>query len=277
MEYDFGNNVWPVEADKGQISQVIQNIILNARDAMPEGGTIHLGCRNFYNGNTIPELAEERLIHLTIRDHGIGVAEELLQRIFDPYFSTKEDGSGLGLAVTYSIIQKHSGHIKVESQQNVGTTFHIYLPASARLPTTATGAASEAEAEKPWKILIMDDEDMVRGILGNMLSAQGHTVLSCSEGRECLKIFEEELARKTAVDLTIMDLTIPGGMGGKETAKRILKLQADAKIIVASGYSNDPIMSTYRSYGFTSALGKPFTSQELRSAIIKLQRQVGCL
>ncbi len=273
VEYDFGDNVWPVEADKGQISQVIQNIILNARDAMPAGGTVHLGCRNLYNSNTIPELDEERLIHLTIKDHGVGVPEDLLQRIFDPYFTTKKDGSGLGLAVTYSIVQKHGGHIEVESQPNVGTTFHIYLPASTTQYTQVEARPGEGEAEVPWKILIMDDEEMVLAVLEKMLSAQGHTVLRCGEGRHCLEIFAEELARGRPVDLTIMDLTIPGGMGGRETAGKILQLQADARIIVASGYSNDPIMSTYRSYGFTAALAKPFTSQEVRSVIVRLQKR----
>lgn len=276
IDYDFGDNIWPVEADKGQLSQVIQNIIINARYAMPEGGTIYLGCANLPKDKFVPaltELAGQNFIHLKIRDQGIGMPRNILERIFDPYFSTKQDGSGLGLAVTYSIIQKHGGHIHVESEQGAGTTFHIYLPASAVELATASETASTAQkAEKSWKIVVMDDEEMVRNLLEAMLTEQGHTVICCQDGNECLALFEQALHDGSPVDLTIMDLTIPGGMGGRECAQKILQIAPDARLVVASGYSNDPVMADYRAYGFTTALSKPFTIEDVRTTIAKLQK-----
>ena len=276
IDYDFGDNIWPVEADKGQLSQVIQNIILNARHAMPEGGIIYLGCANLSRDTQIPELAElagQNFIHLKIRDQGIGMPRNILERIFDPYFSTKQDGSGLGLAVTYSIIQKHGGHIRVESEQGGGTTFHIYLPTSADELTAESETASPAQqVEQPWKIVVMDDEEMVLKLLEAMLSDQGHTVICCRDGDECLTLFEQALHDGVPVDLTIMDLTIPGGMGGKECAQKILKITPDARLVVASGYSNDPVMSNHQAYGFMAALSKPFTIEDVCSTIAKLQR-----
>ncbi|MDJ0623280.1 MAG: ATP-binding protein [Desulfocapsaceae bacterium] len=276
IDYDFDEDVWPVEADKGQLSQVIQNIILNARHAMPEGGTIYLGCYNLSKDQKLPELAElagHPLVHLKIRDQGIGMPRNILERIFDPYFSTKQDGSGLGLAVTYSIIQKHGGHISVESDQGIGTTFHVYLPASsAELSKDAEIISPATTAEQAWKILVMDDEEMVRDLLEMMLADQGHTVICCREGSECLSLFEQELQKGSPVDLVIMDLTVPGGMGGKESAQKILDLKPDARIVVASGYSNDPIMSDYHAYGFMAALSKPFTIEDVRATIAKLQK-----
>lgn len=276
IEYACSEEVWPVEADKGQLSQVIQNIILNARHAMPDGGTIHLSCHNLPKDQQPPEvedLAGQNFICLTIRDQGIGMPQKIVERIFDPYFSTKQDGSGLGLAVTYSIIQKHGGHITVESEPGAGTTFYIYLPASPReFPQDPDTPAFAPFAEQTWKILVMDDEEMVRNILEAMLTNQGHAVFCCREGRECLRIFERELHQQSPFDLIIMDLTVPGGMGGKETARKILQLDPAAQIVVASGYSNDPIMSDYQSFGFIAALSKPFTFQEVRSTIAKLQQ-----
>ena len=155
----------------------------------------------------------------------------------------------------------------------MGTTFHIYLPASPEeLLKGSEKTFSNLTATLAWKILVMDDEEMVRTLLETILTEQGHTVLCCSEGSECLDLYEEELRKDFPVDLTIMDLTIPGGMGGKETAQKILDLNSDARIVVASGYSNDPIMSDYKSFGFTATLTKPFTIQDVRSTIAKLQQ-----
>ncbi|MEA3267493.1 MAG: LytS/YhcK type 5TM receptor domain-containing protein [Candidatus Fermentibacteria bacterium] len=268
--YALPGDLWLVDIDTGQMSQVIQNLVINARHAMPEGGEIDISCENIADitAETGLSLPGEKYIKITIADTGGGIPEKYLDKIFDPYFSTKQEGSGLGLAVTHSIINKHDGHISVRSKPGEGTTFTIYLPASAEQISRDAGE----EAQKPEKavkstILIMDDEEIIRDLAKQMLSHFGHDVLLARDGREAIAIFKEHHHSGNPVDVIIMDLTIPGGMGGKETITEILKIDPAARAIVSSGYSNDPVMANYRQHGFKASIGKPFEMAKLKEII----------
>jgi len=266
------DDLWLVDIDRGQMSQVIQNIILNGKHAMPQGGEIEVVCENVGDAAGPGESATivGRKVRLGISDTGVGIPAALIDRIFDPYFTTKQEGSGLGLAITHSIISKHGGHILVRSTPGQGTTFTILLPASSG--ELGEKGSSETAGEQPGdaRILLMDDDKMVRDVAVAMLRHQGYEVIQAKEGREALELYRAYRNEGRPFDLVIMDLTIPGGMGGKEAVQEILMLDPPAKVIVASGYSNDPIMANYRQYGFAAAVAKPFQMREF----IKVIRQV---
>jgi len=261
--YNFPEDLWEIEADKGQMSQVINNIVLNADQSMPEGGNVLIEASNVVIGDdsTLP-LSKGKYIEISIEDEGVGIPEEHLDKIFDPYFSTKLKGHGLGMATVYSIIQKHEGHVKVESELGEGTTFSIYLPAEEG----DDGEKYEKEEifllEK-LKILLMDDEEIVRKAIGRMLEDRGSEVVFAEDGEEAVQIFKEAKNSSQPFDAMILDLTIPGGMGGKETVKKIREMDSNVKIIVASGYYNDPVMANYEKYGFNGVIAKPFNTEEL--------------
>lgn len=269
-DHDIPEDLWVVEVDAGQISQVIQNIILNSRHAMPSGGIIKVCCKNISSG------AKETLllpcgnyIKITITDSGAGIPERHLDKIFDPYFSTKHEGSGLGLAICHSIIGKHNGSISVRSEPNKGTTFTIYLPASLQ-NLSDSDSLSINEMSPPFqkaRILLMDDEYIVQKMTKHMLEHCGHEVLLAANGQEAIQCYQEHLVANRPIDLVMLDLTIPGGMGGKETVVEILKLNPTAKVIVASGYSNDPTIAHYSEYGFIASIAKPFQLAELNDTI----------
>jgi len=256
--------------DAGQMSQVIQNLVINARHAMPEGGEIEISCENITNitKETGLSLPGEKWIKIAITDTGCGIPEKYLDKIFDPYFTTKQQGSGLGLAITHSIINKHDGHISVKSKSCQGTTFTIYLPASAEQKFSDLKEESQ-QPEKTAKatILVMDDEEMLQDLFKDILLSFGHEVLLARDGREAIAIYKEHYRSDQPIDLLIMDLTIPGGMGGKDAIKEILKIDPNAKAIVASGYSNDPVMANCHQYGFKAFLDKPFNIAQLQEAI----------
>jgi PAS domain S-box-containing protein len=266
-EYNFPEDLWKVKADKAQMTQVINNIVLNADQSMPEGGKILITGDNVVLGsdNTLP-LPEGKYIKIAMEDEGVGIPEEYLLKIFDPYFSTKRKGHGLGMATVYSIIQKHEGHVKVKSKLGEGTTFYIYLPAAEE----ERGEKDEKE-EIPFlekkKILLMDDEEIVRKAIGRMLKGKGSEVVFAENGEEAINKFKEAEKSPQPFDAAILDLTIAGGMGGKETVKKIREMDSNVKIIVASGYSNDPVMANYGKYGFNGVIVKPFHIEELIQAL----------
>ena len=272
-EYIFAEDLWPVNIDPGQISQVIQNIIINADHAMPEGGTITITCSNLDDCSSEPLVSAQskKFVRIIIKDTGIGIPGEILDKIFDPYFSTKSNGSGLGLAICHSIIHKHEGYLTVDSTPGQGTTFTIDLPAlpSARIPVTEKKNPSFTAAT-PARIMIMDDEEILRNVAEAQLQAMGHTAVPVADGQKALEKYQELQAAGTPVDIVIMDLTIPGGMGGREAAKKLLALDPEAKIIVASGYSNDPVMAQFTDYGFVGSIAKPFEMQELFTLVSEL-------
>ncbi len=269
--YTFPKNIWKVQVDKSQLSQVISNLIINAAQAMPEGGTIRISLENMViNKETTLPLEEGKYVKITVEDKGMGIAEKHLPRIFDPYFTTKQKGSGLGLATTYSIIQKHNGYITVDSKLGSGTTFYIYLPAI----TQEERPKEEFEEEQPnktdLKILLMDDENIIRRTLGKMLGKMCYRTELAENGEEALKKYQEALESKTPFDVVILDLTVPGGLGAKETIKKLLELDPEVKALVSSGYPNDPVISNYRNHGFKGYLIKPYSEEELSKAISKL-------
>lgn len=270
--YEIPDDLRYADIDRGQMSQVIQNLVLNARQAMPEGGAIDIRCENVSADNLkgVP-LPRGEYVKISIADGGVGIPEENLERVFDPFFSTKKDGSGLGLSVTHSIIEKHGGHISVTSRLGVGTSFQIFLPAeSAGRPAGGEKPPPPLKLQGKGRILIMDDEEIVRDVARGMLTLLGYEVIETADGEEALEAYRHSRVEGRPLDLVIMDLTIPGGMGGKEAVQKLLALDPDAKVIVSSGYSNDPIMANFRKYGFRGAVLKPYRIAEMGAAVQKL-------
>lgn len=273
-EFELSPNLWPAEIDLGQISQVIANLVVNADQAMPSGGTLHVTCRNFsYNQNSpedVPDLAPGDYVQIAIRDEGIGIPENYLKRIFDPYFTTKPKGNGLGLATTYSIIKNHKGLITVESEVNMGTTFTIYLPAIAKRTTAKIEdpkPASEAPLTGTGRILVVDDEEAIRALVEFTLSHLGYEVHGAATAIEGVNLYREFLDRGQGFDLVILDLTLPGGMGGKEALRHLIELDPAVNAIVSSGYATDATMSQYQEFGFRGVIAKPYEAAELGRAV----------
>ena len=269
-KYDFPSDLWLVDIDKGQISQVIQNIVLNASHAMPDGGMIKINCKNIssIDKHSLHKKGKGQFVKICIQDTGIGIPKNIIEKIFDPYYTTKSEGSGLGLAITQSIINKHKGELLVESSPGDGSTFTIYLPASEKIKSHGqTLIAESRESSSQAKILIMDDDEMVRTVVKTMLVALGHTIILAEGGDEAIELYTGAINSGNSFDLVIMDLTIPGGMGGKEAVKGILDANPKAKVIVSSGYSNDPIMANFKDYGFSAAIVKPFQLKELSRVV----------
>jgi PAS domain S-box-containing protein len=264
---DIPDWVHAVDADEGQLSQVLHNIVINAAQAMPGGGTLVVRADNELLGEGNPlSLPAGSYVRLALTDQGCGVPEALLGKIFDPYFTTKSAGSGLGLASAYSIVTRHGGHIGVESVVGQGTRFTIHLPASAETwsPSSSESDAGEAtDTHAGGAILVMDDEAMIRDFSAAILSELGYRVTTCSDGAEAVTRYERALCSGSPFAAVIMDLTIPGGMGGKVAAQQILAIDAKAKLVVSSGYSNDPIMADYAAHGFSAAVAKPYRIKDL--------------
>jgi len=255
-------DLWPVDADEGQIRQVMLNLLVNAKEAMPAGGSIELSAENVVAAGEAPG----RRVQITLRDHGEGISAENLPRIFDPYFTTKPKGRGMGLAAAYSIVRDHGGQISAESEPGVGTVITVRLLASGR--SGAAPPKAPAPVTTPaLRILIMDDEDLVRDVAGRMLERVGHRVAFARDGAEALAAYAQAQGEGQPFDVVIMDLTIPGGMGGKEAVSRLLQIDPQARVIVSSGYSNDPIMADHERHGFCGVVAKPYQSEELHRAI----------
>jgi nitrogen-specific signal transduction histidine kinase/CheY-like chemotaxis protein len=261
--FSIARNLWTVAVDEGQMSQVINNLIINADMAMPDGGIITIDAQNICltEENPLP-LSEGRYIMIGISDEGIGIKKDHLSKIFDPYFTTKQKGSGLGLATSYSIVKKHNGHMVVDSVLGSGTTFTIYLPAAEK-GAKKISEPRAAKLKSSSKILIMDDDETIRNVLIKMLGHIGCQAIATKDGRETVKIYQKWKQAKKPFDAVIMDLTVPGGMGGRETIKKLRKIDPDVKAIVSSGYSNDPIIANYKNYGFKGFVTKPFKLEEL--------------
>ncbi len=259
----IAEDLWPAEVDAGQVSQVIGNLLINADQAMPEGGVITISADNVtLASNNLLNLAPGPYVRIRIRDQGTGIAPEYLDRIFDPYFTTKNEGNGLGLASSYSIVRNHRGVIAVESKPGAGSTFTIHLPASEgkRPEEKETPAVPE---EGQGRILVMDDEEMIRSLCTSILTSLGYEAVGTADGAETLQVYREAMEAGTPFAAVILDLTVPGGMGGKETARRLLELDPDARLIVSSGYANDTAMSEYREFGFRAILVKPYQVSDM--------------
>ena len=257
-EFAFSKDLPCVQADIAQISQVINNLAINANHAMEDGGIIRISAEKarVTEKDKLPVKNGEYVL-IQVKDKGTGIPAKLIPKVFDPYFTTKEKGSGLGLASVYSIILKHGGHIELKSKIDVGTTFSIYLPATKETSVHVNEEKVEIMRGQ-GKVLIMDDEEIIRELLSEFLLQLGYEAVSVNDGEEAIKVYTEAAKNNKPFKAVIMDLTIQGGMGGQETIKLLLKEYPKAKAIVSSGYSNDPVISNYREYGFSGYLNKPY-------------------
>jgi PAS domain S-box-containing protein len=261
--FDVAQDLWPCSFDAGQISQVIDNIVINAQQAMPGGGNVEISAKNVsLKEKEHLTLLAGGYVKISIKDHGAGISNEIRHRIFDPFFSTKAKGHGIGLATCYSIVNRHGGCIDVESEPGRGTTFHVYIPAFGDSVSSVTREAVSVH-EGNGTILIMDDEAVIRETLGLVLRSFGYSVVSTSNGKEAVECFLAETKADRRLAGLIFDLTVPGGMGGREAIKEIRKVNAKIPAFVASGYTDDPVMANPREFGFTASIGKPFTRDEL--------------
>ena len=260
-------DLWKTSADKGQILQVVSNLVINARQAMPQGGHIFLALENvILEQNTVPGLAPGKYIKFTVRDEGSGIEPKALERIFDPYFTTKKTGHGLGLAIAYSIINKHEGHIGVISVVGKGTTFTIHLPAidsPAAIPVEAAPDAGRQEVKPGTRVLVLDDEEFICKVIPAWLKKAGYAVEIAREGRQAIELYRHALGMGAPFDVLVLDLAIPGGVGGREVLREILALDPGARAIASSGYADDPIMAKPAEYGFQCVLVKPYVEQDL--------------
>ncbi len=264
------NDIPNVSIDAGQISQVFNNLFINADQAMPSGGTVSIIIKNLHDSDALPpQLKKGRYVKIKVSDTGSGISKDDMDRIFEPYFTTKEKGSGLGLATSYSIIKQHGGLIQVDSASGGGTTFTVFLPAAEGKRQKAAKDSQEI-IRGEGKILIVDDDPNVQDVARRMLESLGYKVTSSVTGEEGLQTFKHHMTEGSSFDLIIMDLTIPGGMGGKDLISVILDIEPDTRAIVVSGYSQDPVLSKYSEYGFKAAISKPFKIQELSQIVHKV-------
>jgi nitrogen-specific signal transduction histidine kinase/ActR/RegA family two-component response regulator len=273
-QFEIPEGLWPANVDRGQIGQVVQNIMINARQAMPKGGVVDVSIRN----EDIDEksgqlLAPGRYLCLSFTDHGEGIPSENIERIFDPYFTTKKGGVGLGLATVHSIVKKHLGHISVESAPGRGTTFRIWLPAA---PNDALSGAARAPAAasrmevKEARILFMDDDQAILRLSEAILSRIGYKVSIARNGEEAVGEFAHGLVSGRPYSAVILDLTIPGGMGGLQALEEMRKVDPGVRAIVTSGYSNDAVLANYQAHGFRGRLAKPFGPAEIAQVVARV-------
>jgi PAS domain S-box-containing protein len=261
----------PIESDAGQMGQVFYNLIINAVQAMPEGGTITITAGELTLADNNPlSLPPGRYVRVTCADQGCGISPENLKNIFDPYFTTKTGGTGLGLASVHSIVNKHRGHISVSSAAGQGTTFELILPASLQRPAAATvqDFGPLESGDSGHSVLVMDDEDMIRDLVAALLEELGYRVTTCSSGEAAIELYRDAFSAGAPFRAVILDLTVPGGMGGKEAARSILDIDPAARLIVSSGYSTDPVMAESREFGFCGAVFKPYSAREI-AAVLK--------
>jgi nitrogen-specific signal transduction histidine kinase/CheY-like chemotaxis protein len=264
LQLDFQEGLYPVDIDRGQISQVIHNLVINAEEAMPDGGVITISVLNTeINREDIYGLTPGKYVKVEVQDQGSGISPLNREKIFDPYFTTKSKGSGLGLSIVHSVITKHNGAVDFQCQPGKGTLFFIYLPASEKQKPEPQGEDEIMGGE--GKILVVDDEESIRDVAALLLESLGYKVVTAESGEEAL-----EICKKEVPDAVILDLTIPDGIGGKETAEEIRKFNKDIKLIVSSGYSNDPVMSRHKECGFDDVLMKPYKLEQIGKVVYRL-------
>ncbi len=266
-EFSLPDDLWPVEIDAGQISQVLNNLVINAIQAMPEGGIVRVAAENLVLGEeTGLPLNAGKYARIQVHDNGTGIRPDYLAKIFDPYFTTKETGSGLGLATSYSIIKKHDGLLTVESALGLGTSFFIYLPGSDKaVPETSKDLQKLLRGA--GRVLVMDDEPLIRELAETMLQHLGYQVELARDGAEAIRLYRRAMEDGHPFDAVIMDLTIPGGLGGKDTIKQLKAIDPGVRAIVSSGYSHDPVMAKFREHGFCGVMGKPYRVEELAKVL----------
>ncbi len=265
--YDIAEDLMNVEADLGQLSQVINNMVINSVQAMPNGGEVNIIAENV---DITPEenttIKPGKYIKITIEDCGVGIPRSQLAKIFDPFYTTKKNGTGLGLTTSYTIVKKHDGYIDVESSIGEGTTFVIHLPATDK-EVVASKEDQLEDIKGKGQVLLMDDDLVLIEVVSEMLLSLGYNVTTANEGKTAIAKYKEMKELGSTFDLVILDLTIPGGMGGKDTIREIINYDPEAVCIVSSGYSSDPVMSKYEEHGFKAVLTKPYSLQQLGDTI----------
>jgi nitrogen-specific signal transduction histidine kinase/CheY-like chemotaxis protein len=275
-DYSISPDLWNVDADRTQIGQVVQNLTINALQAMPAGGVMKIELANAEIGRgSVGNLAAGQYVLLSITDTGAGIEPEVLPRVFDPYFTTRIEGNGLGLATAYSIVRKHLGHIEVKSSLGKGTTFRVWLPATKDQPaetsTPATGLRQEMGIKMPSaRVLVMDDEENIRLLCNKALGRLGVEVTTTADGAEAVQEFSLAWKSGRPYHLVIFDLTVPGGMGGKDAIIAVRKIDPKVLSIVSSGYSNDPVLADYRKYGFDAVVTKPYKVETMTNTVRQL-------
>jgi len=268
-EFSCPERLWNVNVDRGQIHQVFSNLLINADQAMPSGGLVRIEAQNvdFDPTSKVP-LPPGKYVLVTITDQGVGIPPEHLGKIFDPYFTTKQKGNGLGLATVFSILKQHGGLITVQSALGEGTTFQLYLPA-VRGAANIKEMAETRPLEGKGRILVMDDEAHVRDVVGRMLKKMGYDPILAQDGAEALELFAQARNSDQPFDAVILDLTIPGGMGGKEVIHQLLAQNPRVRALVSSGYADDAIMANFQSLGFCGVITKPYTILQLGEVLQK--------
>lgn len=273
-EMSLADNLWAIKADPHQIGQVFQNLLINAQQAMPEGGMVNLSAANRVVGadgdKTVPALGEGNYVRISVEDDGPGIPQETLSKIFDPYFTTKPGGSGLGLSMAYSIVRRHGGNIEVQSEVDHGTAFFIYLPASGRTLEISPEESGEIPSLGTARILLMDDEELISDVASDLLGVLGYEVVCARDGAEAIEMYKRAKESQDPFSVVIMDLTVPGGMGGKAAIEKLLEIDPDVKAIVSSGYSTDAVLSDYKRYGFKGIVPKPYNVQDLSRALYEV-------
>ena len=260
-------DLWPVDVDAGQMSQVVHNVVLNAVQAMPGGGTVEVRAENIaFEADAPFPLVEGQYVQITLQDYGCGIPKEVLSNIFDPYFTTKAEGSGLGLATAYAIVTKHDGYITVTSEVGLGTTVVIYLPASQHALVSAQPRPL-IPLSGSGRILVMDDEEVIRNLLRELLETLGYTVECVQDGAEAVAVYQCAQAAGQPFAMVILDYTIPGGMGGLETLHRLRAIDPQVKALISSGYANNPVMADWAYYGFRGVVAKPYTMAQLQETL----------
>lgn len=260
----FYDELWCVDGDEGQLGQVVQNLVINAVQAMPQGGRIRIVALNQGAGAAADG---KKSVSISISDTGVGISKEQLSRIFDPYFTTKKTGNGLGLATAYSIVKNHGGSITVESTLGAGSTFTVILPAVEGTAPLAGQVDLPRSSGRRARILIMDDEEVIRAVAMSMLKSMGHTVEEAPHGEAALAMYRKAIEGGTPFDLVILDLTVKGGMGGTETLIRLRDIDPGVKAIVSSGYSDDGTVAFHMELGFVASLPKPYTATQLGNVV----------
>ena len=272
VEYDFPGNLFPVNIDRGQMSQVFQNLVLNAKQSMNGGGVVTISAANV-SLSEVPYFPRKNdrhddFIRISIADMGSGIPQSVMSNIFDPYFTTRKDGSGLGLSIVHSIVSKHDGSITVDSREGGGTTFHVYLPAAAELFKAAVKKEA-VDLRGSGSVLVMDDEDAIRAFASRTLRGLGYSADAAGDGASACDMYDAAMKKNAPFDIVILDVTVPGGMGGVAALNFLKERDPGVRAIVSSGYSNDPVMWKYDEYGFIDVLPKPYTAESLGRIIKK--------
>ena len=267
--FDIAEGLWPVHIDPSQIIQVIENLIINANQAMQGGGKLRISVENVeINAATILPLSVGQYIRCRVADTGKGIRREDLGHIFDPYFTTKDEGTGLGLASAFAIISNHEGWMTVESAEGKGAQFDFYLPASKE--RVRENIPQESTPHGCGRVLLMDDDEDLRTAAERALTHLGYELTTVGDGQQAIALYKDQLKAGAAFDVVVLDLTIPGGMGGREAARELLALDPEARLVVSSGYTANPVLVNYHDYGFKDRVVKPYTMDELGGVIFRI-------